>query len=278
MLLKSRIFFITLLIIFVQTHRVSSSMLWDNTFTCPVCETTFKEMVDISGSWNDQRLDLKPVGAVIAPSVIPKCPKCGFLVFKDEFQSNEGEQIRSIISTKEYQQLARNNSSYYLIAYLMEKMGTDNLTLAYIYLKASWQVEDDSLKYSHYLRCSLEKFNNFLNTQSNDSRERGSSQLLAGELERRLGRFDDSEQRFKQLSAEDNNLLIDYIIRYELSLLRQKDSAPHNYSEIRVYASQTNLDGVLGGLIFLGWTIYLKISERKYSSSFCIVQRKMNLK
>jgi len=106
----------------------------------------------------------------------------------------------------------------------------DNLEIAHTYLKASWQVEADHKKYARYLEASHAKFAAFLSANNEKSTKNIMAELLSGEIERRLGRFDQAQGRFTRLQklpefSEPKHVAA--IIDYQLELINAKDSGPH---------------------------------------------------
>ena len=73
-----RIIFICFFI-FMCISSVFSSTVGEQEFECPICSTRFNYRVQYSYTLFGKNLDLKPVGAAIIPTPIPKCEKCGFV-------------------------------------------------------------------------------------------------------------------------------------------------------------------------------------------------------
>jgi hypothetical protein len=106
----------------------------------------------------------------------------------------------------------------------------DALEIAHTYLKASWQVESDSKKCAKYLEASLSKFESFLSSNKEKSNQYMTAELVSGEIERRLGKFDLASSRFSRLqkSPEFTDIKnIAGIIQYQIELIAAKDTGPH---------------------------------------------------
>jgi len=70
-------------------HTFSYAMtIGEEYFICPIDNQQFKTHANYSGTSFGMRLDMKPLGPIPAPWLLPTCPKCGFPLFKEEF-SNE---------------------------------------------------------------------------------------------------------------------------------------------------------------------------------------------
>jgi hypothetical protein len=176
------------------------------------------------------RLDLKPVGPIAAPWNIPKCPNCHFIVYNNELSDKDREQLLRFVNSKGYRDISNDNSTYFLLARIYEAIGMDSLEIAHTYLKASWQVESDSKKCAKYLEASLAKFESFLSSKKDKSNQYMTAELVSGEIERRLGKFDLALNRFNRLqkSPEFTGIRnIAAIIQYQIELIGAKDTDPH---------------------------------------------------
>jgi uncharacterized C2H2 Zn-finger protein len=85
---------IILLLVFSITN-VFASTIGEAEFTCPLCGTTFNCFVQFSYSTFGRNLDMRPWGAAIIPSPIPKCPNCKFVFNKNIFTAKEVEILRT---------------------------------------------------------------------------------------------------------------------------------------------------------------------------------------
>jgi uncharacterized protein (DUF2225 family) len=197
---------------------------------CPLCHTEFRATVDLSSSRQGMRLDLKPVGPIEAPWKLPQCPGCYFIVYKHDLNDQEIDQLRNIVNSDAYKNLLADNSTYYLLAKLYEQVGMADLEIAHTYLKASWQVEKDKPKCARYLEASLKKFEAFLAANKVKNTPWMMSELVSGEIERRLGMFERATSRFNRLKQlpefQDARNTTD-IIAYQLVLIAAKDTEPH---------------------------------------------------
>jgi uncharacterized protein (DUF2225 family) len=203
-------------------------------FTCPICGETFEAEETISQYQTGMRIDLKPLGAVAAPPPLPVCPSCGFVVYEQELVEDERQVLSEYVNSEEYQQMAKEHSSYYLLAKIYEQLERDKSLIAHMYLKASWQVEDNPDRCNEYLEESLKN----LNAEFSESPERDedweTKQVLAGELERRLGKFEEAKDRFMELKylPEFQGNFLEKVIDFELILIQAGDTKPHELSEV----------------------------------------------
>lgn len=202
--------------------------------TCPLDGTKFKSPVNLTGARIGMRLDLRPIGFMDVPPRIPVCPNNHFVVYKKEFTDAEKERLRKLVLSPEYQDLAKDNSSYFLLARIFEYMGETDWIIANVYLQASWQVESRPEKEKQYLDLSLQHIKKLLSAGNKEvDRTWVTAQMLAGEMERRLGRFEEAKVRFVELSKLSGfkQGINSVIIKYQLDLIANKDTAPHDLPE-----------------------------------------------
>lgn len=197
--------------------------------TCPLDGTTFTWTASMSGTSFGQRLDLRPIGPIASPWPVAVCPKDHFVLFDDKLDPDTIERARAVVATPEYQALAATESSYYLLATLQRGLGRPESELGWLLLQASWQVEADAARNRRYLEEALAAYQASLATGKLSGEERLTADLLAGELERRLGRFAEAKARFTRLQGEKPapEGVIKRIIDAQLSYTAAGDSAPH---------------------------------------------------
>src|SRR5262249_2994831 len=103
--------------------RVEALTFGETEVTCPIDGKRFTTKVVNSYSMFGRWLDMKPMGALVVPLPLPVCPENGFVIFKQTFSDDEMEKLKLIVLTDEYRSLRRENTDYFMIAYLMERMG-----------------------------------------------------------------------------------------------------------------------------------------------------------
>ena len=183
-------------------------------FTCPIGGAKFKQMMALSGTQSGRRLDTRPYGRIRSPSPLPKCKSNGFVVYQDEFTAEELAKLKPIVRSRAYQDLRKKHRSYYLAAYLRERMGAAKLELGLTYLKASWQAEGawspdrdadtppaKNMLADEYRLLALQKLDSHLAASGDRSAQWWNAAIIAAELERLLGRFPQAETRLVGLSA-----------------------------------------------------------------------------
>jgi len=212
---------------FVQTGATHT--MAERDVKCPLCHTQFKTKVDVSGTRMGMRLDLKPLGPIAAPWSVPKCPNCHFIVYTNDLKDSEKKDLLKLINSDEYRNISKDNSTYFLLAKIYETVGMDDLEIAHTYLRASWQVENDGAKCPKYLEASYARFAAFLASSKEKSSKYIQAELVSGEIERRLGKFDQALSRFTRLQKQPEFAAqrLAAIIDLQLELINSKDSGPH---------------------------------------------------
>ena len=204
----------------------------DREMPCPVCGNVFYARLDLSGAGSEMRLDLKPVGDVAWPWLLPDCPKCGFVVYRLPVPAAELARCRVITASEEYKK-ARARSSYYRVGLLYLRLGLPVYSVANSFLKASWQEESDPARLKEDLELSLKYFTDCAATCAAEEKE--NSQLLAGELLRRLGRFDEARAhlaKLQGLKGFQKNFFAD-IVEFQLVRCAKLDPAPYELEDVR---------------------------------------------
>ncbi len=196
--------------------------------TCPICGTTFDAEHVLSMSQYGMRLDLKPLGFTKAPLPLAECPKCHFIQYADSLSDQEIADLKAFVESDEYQSLAKNNSSYYLLAKIFEHEGRDAKTLAHVYLQASWQVEGQPEKYQSYLSLVEKNLQDYLSNTKDQDNEWVTAELLLGEIMRLQGKFDDAQKHFESIKNNDKfkDDLLQQMISFEFELIKDKDQTP----------------------------------------------------
>ena len=203
--------------------------------TCPLCKTKFKAILDASGSSFGRRLDLKPIGAIVAPWRLPVCPKCKFVQFKDadKFKADELKALKKYVESDAYKSISPKESSYYRVARMFEHLKKPAIEIAHVYLKASWQAEGDERQHKACLDKSLEHFVRFLATNPGKNDDYRTANFLRGELLRQLGKFDAAKKHFLTLQQQEEFKTKPFpeIIAQELELIEKKNAAPQTISK-----------------------------------------------
>lgn len=220
------------LLMFAWASMALASTYRETQVICPIDGLVFTTMEAKSGTKLGNYLDMKPYGPMPAPWPIARCPGNGFVIYKPAFSNEELQRFRAYVATDEYRALLRPHSNYYLAARLQIHNGEPPRQVAYTLLKASWEAEGTEL-YPRYAREALETFGKALAGPFDNEQGAVTAELLAGELERRLGMFDAARARFERLRKEppyQNGFNRDYVA-LQLELIAARDRGAHRAPE-----------------------------------------------
>ena len=228
-------FIFTLLLLLVCVAGAVNSL--EREFLCPICGTHWEQRIESSGRARGLRLDLRQVGDVVEPPSLPQCTKCRFPLFSEQLlaQANDPakaqafRQLRAFVRGPDFQMLAAKNPSYFALAQVQQLLKAPHRVIALSYLRASWQVEDREAVCRRLLEKAREHYVAALDEAGADERLSHDLALLCGEIERRLGKWDDAEKRFREM--ESSGILQGTpqadIPALQLRLVSLHDSAPH---------------------------------------------------
>ena len=228
------------LLLFLLTVIAGAVNSLEQEFLCPICGTHWQQRVETSSRAKGLRLDLRQVGDIVDPPTLPQCVKCRFPLFSDRLTEQAKDpkkapafkQLRSFVLGADFQMLAAKNPPYFALA-LVQGLNARNPTphrvIALSYLRASWQVEDREAACRRLLEKAREHYIAALAESREGDPLRRDLALLCGEIERRLGKWDDAAKRFRDLDSSGilNGTPQEGIPTLELRLIAQHDSAPH---------------------------------------------------
>jgi hypothetical protein len=200
----------------------------DVDFVCPIDGEEFSQRMAASGTSYGRMLDLKPYGPTAAPWTLPVCPTTGFVMYRSRFTDDEIAKLRPYVDSYEYWALRRSEATYYLVAKLQGVLGEPDEAIAPALLHATWQAQGRE-QYERYAREALMVYRRLLEMPPRDERKRITYELVSGELERRLGMFEQARGRFERVRALEASAtgVVPDIIELQLKLLSAKDPRPH---------------------------------------------------
>ncbi|WP_431261652.1 hypothetical protein ACQ859_15235 [Roseateles chitinivorans] len=197
----------------------------EDLFTCPIGGEQFKQLMAGSGTAYGSYLDTRPYGAIESPWPLPVCPGNGFVIFKHDFTPEELTKLTAVVESDDYRQRLRTEPPYARAAFLMTVVGAEHRPLAFTLLKATWQSYSGE-QADRYRAQIIEH----LDQAPKDKPEVAlNDQLIAGEMERRIGRFDDARRRFQSIVIEPGPRaeMLNRIVAYQLRLIAAKDTQTH---------------------------------------------------
>ena len=107
-------------------------------------------------------------------------------------------------------------------------MGEDEDLIAYAFLQATWEARSPD-QYARYARVALRQYRYILAKPEHDDMKWPTQQIIAGELERRLGLFDKARTRFAKLKELDQfkQGVFPDIVELQLRLIDEKNTGSH---------------------------------------------------
>ena len=197
---------------------------------CPIGGERFEAEAVMSGTSFGQNLDRRSYGATVSPWPLSKCPGNGFVIYKHDFSTAEINQLTPYVQSVAYQSLQASETNYYLAAHLMRRSGGSQIDIADALLKATWEVERDD-RYNRYAIDALAAFEDVLADSSTELavEEANAYRQIAGELERRLGRFAEASRRFQSLLEAPGvrGSDLESLVHQEIALIRARDAGTH---------------------------------------------------
>lgn len=180
---------------------VAAMTFSEQALVCPIDGQPFSARMMMSGTAFGSYFDTQSYGAIASPAPLPVCPGNGFVVADPERQYSAAElaTLRALVASEPYRGWVEHDTPYYRLAKQMAALGDPPDQIAAALLRASWQAGSE--RYPRYAGEALEAM------QQRTSREAGSdrayhSRMLVGELQRRLGRFDQAQATFEALRAD----------------------------------------------------------------------------
>ena len=195
---------------------------------CPVGGDAFRMRLPASETQFRQQLDLKQLGAIASPWPLARCPGNGFVIYKESFSGEEIARLAAYVASSEYQAMRAAETDYFLAAALRRQLGDPPATIAMTLLQATWEAAPGE-QYRRYAAAALAAFERALAGDGLWSNERVMQQVIAGELERRLGRFDAAQQRFETVAALPPAGMgaVAGVVQRQLRLVAERDAGVH---------------------------------------------------
>jgi hypothetical protein len=226
-----------LAVTFSLTNSAFAAIHYDDWAICPLCKScqSWSGILIYSGN-DDVGLDDKPLGYrnFLLSEWPVECPDCHFPITDEGIPAEEIGKCKQIIAAGEYKKFYQKNalrSSYILWGFFAEKLGRDELTLAGIYLKASW--DEDGSNFKDDLARSERHFRAYLAKAKEHGEPWQHAQLLLGDILRRQAKFADAKKQFDSLTAmkEFQGNKSANVVALEQKLIAKKDSAEHGQRE-----------------------------------------------
>lgn len=190
---------------------------------CPIGGGSFTTTLAGSGFTSGRFLDLKPFGPTPAPWPLAKCPSNGFVLYQSKFTDSELDRLKEFVESPMYQEQKSLHTNYYLAAVLQRHLKEPPSRVAFTLLQATWEARGN--QYQPYASEALEQYKILLSEPYADKKKWLTDQLIAGELERRLERFEDAHKRFSELKGGLPNDAFELeIVDLQMKLISERKS------------------------------------------------------
>ncbi|MGE4459584.1 MAG: hypothetical protein AB7D31_10025 [Stenotrophomonas sp.] len=167
-------------------------------YVCPIGGERFSASTMGSGTSFGHFLDGRAHGAIQSPWPLVECPGNGFLLFREAFDKTELEALGAYVQSADYQRLRGTETSYWRLAQLLRVVGAPAAEQAGALQRASWQASP--AQYPRYVAAASAAFaRQCPDGQAARDGQWLYCQMLLGEWERRLSRFEPARARFNGL-------------------------------------------------------------------------------
>jgi phage FluMu protein Com len=207
-----------------STTFVIASTVGETEYTCPLCGTIFKYFVQHSYSIFGRNLDMRPWGAAIIPTPIPKCPDCKFVFNINIFTENEIETLKTNLQANNIFENEPNMPNYYYLAREYEILNKKLSDIIWVFLSSVWENRNEdrriflinvTVDYINKLFRTDESFNNY--------------QMIKLDLLRRSGQFAEANSLI-EIIKQDKNLYKDFIVKVidlQIELIGNRNQEEH---------------------------------------------------
>ena len=231
---------VVLLALGLLSAGVQATTLRDMEFKCALCGEQFTDVVVMSTNVMRRDTELRPyaVGHQPMGHYIHTCPRCGFTHHDHGLQLSEEQKAasRKFLSSYCQQHDCRKltpSQKYEVVANLYQVLGQSSEAVAVNFHRAAWMADDEKNEEAarrfraetiRFLQKALE--NKELPEDAVDT-----VTYVLGELNRRLGRFDEALKWFSRVKTQDPHLTA--LVKQQQELAQKKDSGKTMMPDLR---------------------------------------------
>ncbi|WP_313254986.1 hypothetical protein [Stenotrophomonas sp.] len=178
-------------------------------YVCPVGGERFSARTMGSGTSFGHFLDGRAYGAIKSPWPLVQCPGNGFVMFRETFSADEVRALDAYVQGEEYRRMRESETSYWLVSRLMQAIDAPADEQAGVLQRATWQASP--AQYPRYVAAAAAAFAEQCPDQRPAARRDQRwlhCQMILGEWERRLSRFDAARARFTGLQPQVEALVV----------------------------------------------------------------------
>jgi uncharacterized protein len=229
--------FIFLLIAGIGT--AGATTMGDGDFTCGFCGQTFKDKIIWSTNVMDRDAEFRPraMGLDPLPYYVHLCPHCGYANTGDQVKLNDQEkaEIGKLLTAYRANHGSQVSpaAKYDILAnvYIICKLPSDKI--AYAFQRAAWMADDagDEAAARQFRTETLKYLTKSLEKSEIEAKMVPNLTYLAGELNRRLGRFDEALQWFARVKPTGPHL--EALVKEQMEQARKKDARSERLPGLR---------------------------------------------
>ena len=167
---------------------------------CPVGGEKFTAQTVGSGTAFGRFLDGQLYGPIGSPWPLVECPGNGLLLYKRDVSTEEIARLTPYVESAQYQTQRQTETSYWRLALLLRHMGESDAVLASVLRQATWQAQGE--QYPRYVAAAAAAWQaQCRDDAGQETRDEDwlYCQMMLGEWERRLSRFEAAQVRFTRL-------------------------------------------------------------------------------
>jgi uncharacterized protein (DUF2225 family) len=213
-----------------------ATTLGQSDFSCAFCGQTFTDKIIRSTNVMGRDAEFRPrtMGLDPLPYYVHACPHCGFASRSEAVQLSEAERRDIGKFLAAYRESHTGGVSgagkYEVLAniYILRKFPADKI--AYAFQQAAWLADDsaDDAAARRYRAATLEYLVKTLEDPAVEAKKLPILTYLAGELNRRLGRFDEALRWFARVKPDGPNL--QELVAQQTQLAKKQDAGPDRVS------------------------------------------------
>ncbi|MEL3890930.1 hypothetical protein V6B08_11685 [Ferrovibrio sp. MS7] len=196
-------------------------------FTCPLTNEKFVAQSVASGTSFGARLDLRRIGPIASPWPLVKCPDSGLPLFERDFSPETVAYLKAYTATEEYRKLRAEHADYYVTAKLQSGLGYAPDKIMFSILSAAWEVEGKNAALEKiYLTEAREHILALLQAMPHSEERWPTYYFLSVELSRRLGMFDEADNRLKAERARLAGSIPADFMELQAKLIETRETKP----------------------------------------------------
>ncbi|MCL2282314.1 MAG: hypothetical protein FWC26_03255 [Fibromonadales bacterium] len=224
-------FRILIILVFSLSVNLYSSTGYTVELKCPLCDHDVSYWAQASYTIFYHELDLKPGGAAVIPTPIPRCKNCNFAFMEDFFTKEEIQALKNFIINQKAFAGKDSLPNYYYLAYELELLNSKKYNhIVYFYVNSVWEYSNKKDKdkniYAFLMRNAIDKINALA---KKDSEDYDNLQLIKLDFLRRLGSFEEAKTLIDTIKSNKNlykEIVVDIISR-QIKLIEEKDTQEH---------------------------------------------------